>query len=446
MQLSIVGLGKLGSPLAAVLASKGHDIIGIDLNEEFVRKINEGIAPVEEPGLQELISANRSRLRASLDFNSISDTNVTFIIVPTPSLDTGFFTNQYILQAIQKVGAVLREKSTYHLVVITSTVMPGSTGGVIREALEEASGRKVGKDLGLCYSPEFIALGSVIRDMLFPDMLLIGESDSQAGDLLQSIYKTVCQNQPPVQRMNFVNAELTKLAVNTFITTKISYANMLADICDYLPHSDVDVVTQAVGLDSRIGRKYLKGAVAFGGPCFPRDNFAFKALADHLGTKANLAEATQELNDYQNDRLLTFVKKYSHGKTVGILGLSYKPGTNVIEKSPGISIAKKLAQEGFQVTLFDPLAGNAAKKELDETFTIVSSLKECIQTSETVLIMTNWPEFSQEITPSALKELQTCQRIIDCWRILEPAAFNNICEIIHLGNAALCDCAELATL
>ena len=163
-------------------------------------------------------------------------------------------------------------------------------------ALERHAGRQVGPSLGLCYNPEFIALGSVVRDMLRPDMILIGESDTTAGDILERLYDAACENRPAVQRMNFVNAELTKLAINTFVTTKISYANMLADICERLAGADVDVVTRAVGSDSRIGARYLKGAIGYGGPCFPRDNVAFSALARSLGAQAQLAETTDAIN------------------------------------------------------------------------------------------------------------------------------------------------------
>ena len=153
--------------------------------------------------------------------------------------------------------------------VLTSTVMPGMTGGPVRAALEETSGKRCGEDFGLCYGPEFIALGSVIRDFLNPDFLLIGESDSRSGEILEQLYHVVCENSPPVARMNLINAEITKLAVNTYVTTKISFANMLARICEKLPEANIDVVTSALGRDTRIGQKYLKGAVSYGDPAFP---------------------------------------------------------------------------------------------------------------------------------------------------------------------------------
>src|SRR5262249_32804959 len=199
----------------------------------------------------------------------------------------------------EAIGRALRAKQRFHLVVLTSTVMPGTTGGPVRAALEEASGKRVGQDFGLCYGPEFIALGSVIRDFLNPDFVLIGESDLRSGAMLESLYKEVCENDPPVARMNLVNAEITKLSINSYVTTKISFANMLARICEKLPEADVDVVTAALGLDSRIGTKYLKGAVSYGGPCFPRDNRAFAALARQLDAPADLPEATDPFNRAQ---------------------------------------------------------------------------------------------------------------------------------------------------
>ncbi len=302
--ISVIGLGKLGAPLAAVMASKGFSVLGVDLNEKFVAQLNASQAPVHEPGLQQLIDASRERLRGTMDIaEAILYSELTFIIVPTPSNEQGVFTNKHVLSAITSVGEALRAKPGYHVVNITSTVMPGSTDGELRDALERSSGRRVGRDVGLCYNPEFIALGTVIRDMLRPDAILIGESDTRAGDVLEHVYRRVCGELTPIGRMSLINAELTKIAVNTFVTTKISYANMLADLCERLPGADVDVVTGALGLDSRIGSKYLKGALGYGGPCFPRDNAAFSALARRVGARADLAEATDQINTYQVDRL-----------------------------------------------------------------------------------------------------------------------------------------------
>ena len=306
--------------------------------------------------------------------------DASFVIVPTPSDSTGFFSNRFVLQAMESLGEALRDKKGYHMVVITSTVMPGTTGGEIKAALEAASGRKVGPDLGLCYNPEFIALGSVVRDMLYPDSILIGESDAKAGDMLQTIYLQMCENKPPVQRMNFVNAELTKISVNTYVTTKISYANMLADLCDRLPGADVDVVTRALGADTRIGGKYLKGAMGYGGPCFPRDNVAFAALARKIGARADVAEATDRINNHQIERLTSLVAKFAKaGTRIALLGLSYKPQTPVVEESHSVKLAARLADAGYIVSVHDPLAQDAALAVLGDKVVGASSIEGAVR-------------------------------------------------------------------
>jgi UDPglucose 6-dehydrogenase len=436
MHISVIGLGKLGAPLAAVFASKGFDVIGVDVNGASVEAINAGRAPVDEPRLQELIDKNRHSLRATLDVGeAVSESDVTFVIVPTPSDASGRFSNAAVLRAMKDVGAALKGKDDYHLVVVTSTVMPGSTGGEIRAALEGHAGRAIGPALGLCYNPEFIALGSVVRDMLQPDMILIGESDAKAGDLLEHIYRRSCDNQPAIRRMNFVNAELTKIAVNTFVTTKISYANMLADICDRLPGANVDVVTQAVGSDSRIGTKYLKGATGYGGPCFPRDNAAFGVLARSLGARAELAEATDTLNRYQVERVMGAVEaRMSDSGSVGVLGLSYKPDTAVVEESQGLALVERLLDLGRRVIAYDPKALPTAQRAVRRPFEMAVSAADCVRAASLVVVMTPWPEF-RDIPADAFSRSSRRLSVIDCWRVIPPAV-GAVADVVYLGQGA----------
>jgi UDPglucose 6-dehydrogenase len=433
MKISVIGLGKLGSPLAAVFASKGFDVIGCDINQTSVDAINAGRAPVDEPRLQQLIDLGRDRLRATADpIEAVAASDVTFVIVPTPSDASGFFSNAHVVRAMDTVGQGIRRKNDYHVVVITSTVMPGSTGGEIRSALERHSGRHVGPDLGLCYNPEFIALGSVVRDMLNPDMILIGESDAKAGDLLESIYAGSCDNTPAIRRMNFVNAELTKISVNTFVTTKISYANMLADLCDRLPGADVDVVTRAIGADTRIGAKYLKGAIGYGGPCFPRDNVAFAALVRSRGGRADLAEATDAINRYQVERVLGAIEaKYSGGGSIGVLGLAYKPDTAVVEESQGVELAQRLLHSGHRVVAYDP---KAVATTLRPPFETASSAEACVRAASLVVVMTPWPEF-RDIPESAFARPGGRMTVIDCWRLI-PASVAAVADIVYLGQGS----------
>lgn len=434
MRVSVIGLGKLGSPLAAVLASKGHQVIGVDVNPDFVRLLGAGRAPVEEPGLQELIDASKTRIRATTDFQqAVQESEISFVIVPTPSDSRGGFSNKYVLSAVNAIGQALRKKRDYHVVNITSTVMPGSTDGEIKDALETASGREVGNTVGLCYNPEFIALGSVIRDMLYPDMILLGESDARAGDVLESIYRSTCEKNPPVMRMNLVNAELTKISVNTYVTTKISYANMLAEMCERLPGADVDIVTAALGMDSRIGKKYLKGALGYGGPCFPRDNIAFGQLARSLGARADLAESTDRLNRHQIDRLAAAASRLLGGRSrVGILGLSYKPETAVIEESQGVALAARLSEEGREVYVHDPLALVGAMAVLQDKVVPIISVEECIQAVDVLVITTPWPQFAQLPQKAFVRSTGRLQ-ILDCWRILPRDRLADVADIHYLG-------------
>jgi UDPglucose 6-dehydrogenase len=347
------------------------------------------------------------------------------------------------------VGAGLRNKTGYHVVVVTSTVMPGSTGGEIRAALEIASGRTVGDELGLCYNPEFIALGSVVRDMLTPDVILIGESDTKAGDVLERIYQQSCDNKPAVRRMNFVNAELTKISVNTFVTTKISYANMLGEICDRIPGADVDVVTAAVGADSRIGVKYLRGAIGYGGPCFPRDNVAFASLARTIGARAELAEATDIINRHQVERVLGAIEAHlTHRGPIGILGLSYKPDTGVVEQSQGVALAQRLIDEGHDVIAYDPKALQSAQTAVaalsagdgsnrgrrSDRFVAAQSAEECVRRAALVVVMTPWPEFRS--IPLAAFARAEKMIVIDCWRLFAREEVGTVADLVYLGQGA----------
>ncbi len=437
--LSVFGLGKLGSPMAAVFASKGFQVIGLDLNAAFVAALNEGRAPVDEPMLQEMISANRPRLRATTDHvDAVHNSEISFIIVPTPSSPDATFSNRYLLAALEDIGAALKSKKGYHVVVITSTVMPGSSEGELQACLEHASGRKVGVDLGLCYNPEFIALGSVVRDMLHPDMILIGESDSKAGAKLEQVYRHSTNTSPEFHRMNLVNAELCKISVNTYVTTKISYANMIGAICDQLPGADADIVTSAVGADSRIGRKYLKPAIGYAGPCFPRDNKAFSALGRKLGVNTALAEATDEINNQQVHRLMGAVEARAEpGETVAVLGLSYKPQTGVIEESQGIALASLLAHNGYQVIVSDPLALPAAQSVLGASpaIRLETDAEKAVLAASVVVFTTAWPEFAA--LPIELFARDGERRVvIDPWSLFDPAEITKVADLVKpgLGN------------
>jgi UDPglucose 6-dehydrogenase len=420
------------------MAHKGHAVTGVDVNPAYVTAIQNGRPPVNETGLAEMIYANRENLTATDDYDeAVLATEATLIIVPTPSGPDGTFSLRHVLSAAQKIGSALRKKNDWHLVVLCSTVMPGATGGQLLPVLEAYSGKRCGPDFGLCYNPEFIALGSVIRDMLNPDMILIGESDSRAGDVLERLYRGVCDSNPRIRRMTFVNAELTKISVNTFVTTKISYANMLAQICEMLPGADVDVVTAALGCDTRIGSKYLQGALGYGGPCFPRDNVAFSAMARANGVPALLAEATDQLNRRQVPRIAELTLSHlPEGGTVGILGLSYKPNTDVIDESQGVAIANWLISAGAKVVVYDPAAVGNARRVLAGNVLFAASAAACANQSDVLVITTPWAEFKDLATEGLNTVRRKRLTILDCWRVLKDSPATQMVNYLSLGRGA----------
>jgi UDPglucose 6-dehydrogenase len=420
-KVAVIGLGKLGAPMAAAVASRGVQVIGADLDSAKVEAINRGEAPVRETQLAETIRAGRSHLSATTDIRQAAlEAEVTFIIVPTPSEPDGGFSLRHVLPALDEVGQAIAASRERRTVVITCTVMPGHTGGPIRERLESVSGKKAGADFGLCYSPEFIALGSVIHDFLNPDLILVGESDAHSGEVLQAFYEKVCQNKPVIARMNFVNAELSKLSVNTYVTTKITFANMLAHLCEHLPGADVDVVTRAIGHDTRIGHKYLTGAAGYGGPCFPRDNLALGRLARDHELTAALAEATDHANRGEVRRLMQLVRAHGRpGERVGILGLSYKPDTEVIEESQGVMLAEALLREGTPVVVYDPMALESARAVLGDRAAYAGSAVDCLKQSKVAVLVTPWKEFGN-LRAADLGSHAAQLTLIDAWRQVVP--------------------------
>jgi UDPglucose 6-dehydrogenase len=431
--VSVVGLGKLGLCIAAVLAERGFDVIGVDIDQVKVDIINKGKSPVVEPGLDILIQKNLERFSATTNcYDAVSSTQATFIIVPTPSEPDGRFSLKFVLEAVRDIGRAIAEKEDYHLVVLNSTVSPGSMDYYVKPLLEEVSGKICGKGVGLCYNPEFIALGNVIKGLLEPDFVLIGESDQQAGSILADMYKRICINNPPIERTSFINAEIAKIAINSYITMKITFANLLAEICENTDGADVDEVTRIIGRDSRIGSKYLKGGLGYGGPCFPRDNIAFAHFAESVGVKAELPITVHRANLSQVRRVIKIIEqlKLNHDKKIGILGLSYKPDTPIVEESQSIMLARELSSKGYVVHVYDPLALEEAKRILGNTAIYEETLDDCIKNVDVLVLATPWKLFNTINTAGKI--------IIDCWRLLkdrEKLKENN--QYIPLGVCSL---------
>lgn len=432
--VSVTGLGKLGLCIAACLADKGYSVIGVDVDKKRIEEINKGDNPIEETGLTELIKRCKANLKATSDYSdAINNSQITFVVVATPSEADGSFSNEQLEEALKEIARVIKEKDAYHLVVISSTVMPGTTDHVAKFILEGVSGKRCGIDFGLAYNPEFIALGSVIHDFLNPDFILIGEANERDGEILEEMYKKICKNNPPIARMSPMNAEIAKIALNCYVTTKITFANFLASLCEQVEGADVDVITNAIGIDSRIGRKYLKGGLGYGGPCFPRDNIAFGAFARKVGVKSKLAEMVDEVNREQVKRIVEIARSQLKPKSkVSILGLSYKPSTSVIEDSQAIDITEFLLRGGYRVSVYDPMALENAEGVFGNKVDYAHSVEDCLKDSELCIITTRWEEF-KALDGKTLKKKMKKAIVLDCWRLIEKNDLNGV-KYIALGK------------
>ncbi len=353
--ISVFGLGKLGACIAATYAARGFNVIGVDIDPEKVNRINAGLPPVEEPLLAETVAAGRSRLRATLDVREAVNTDATFFIPPSPSMPDGSFSNEFLLKAMQPCAKAIREADKKgHLFVCSSTTTPNACDTVLIPMIEKETGWKCGPDFGFCYNPEFIALGNVVNGLLEPDMVLIGESQAEYGAALEAAYKRYNRNQPHIARMSVISAELTKISLNSYITMKISFTNQLRMIAEQFPKADIHVMLDALGSDTRIGKKYLRAGLSYGGPCFPRDNRLLAYAAREAGLEAPLALASDRVNELSKESLFNRVRKLvTKDDTVAVLGLSYKPDTYIVEESAGLHLAQHLKRHGYKVVVHD---------------------------------------------------------------------------------------------
>lgn len=393
--LSVFGLGKLGACMAATFAQAGHRVLGVDINPEAVNKINQGLPPVDEPLLPETIQQAGKRLRATTDPAAAVATDISFFIVPSPSLPDGSFSNEFLLRALAPLAqAVRRAKKKNHLFVVSSTTTPGACRNVIIPMLEKEIGGKCGKAFGFCYNPEFIALGNVIRGLRAPDLVLIGESDQQSGDALEAIYHNYNTNRPKIARMSVTSAELTKISVNSYITAKISFTNQLRLIAEQLPDTNIHQILEAIGADSRIGAKYLRAGLSYGGPCFPRDNRLVSYTAKQVGLSAPLAEATDRVNEMAKERLAQqALAGIQPGDAVAVLGLAYRPDTHIVEESAGLHIAQTLKRSGCRVLVHDYAANPQNSPALLEFEQITDLARLQRERVKAVLICNPWPAY-----------------------------------------------------
>jgi len=418
-RIAVIGLGRLGAPMAACLAEQGFRVSGVDLDPERVEAVNAGRAPVPEPDLDALFTENRERISATCDHaEAVAETDFCFVIVPTPADAEGCFGLEHAKAALAEIGQAMAAKKSYYLIAMISSVLPGSCRYGLIPILEEHSGKKAGVDFGFCYAPEFVALGRVVRDLLYPDFKLVGELDARSGDTLEDIYARIFRNGAPCSRMSLENAELAKLSLNTYVSMKISFANSLAALCDRVPGGDVDVITEAIGLDRRIGHRYLRGGAPFGGHCFPYETRALAYASELLGVEPHLPGATTRVNGELVEMLVSRVKEIREPRArVTVLGLAYKPGTPEIELSASLELVRRLDQLGYAVSAFDPLAGETARTELPGSVTVEDALVTSLEGAELVLVTTADPVFiALEEDDFAICDDEVV--VFDLWRVL----------------------------
>ncbi len=415
-RVSIFGLGKVGLVLAASLAEGGCRVIGVDPDKTAVENLNHGVPRTVEPGVMERIERAAGRnLTATYDpVEAIADSDFTFVIVPTPSNALGGFSLRYVLPVCEQIGAALKRKSGYHVVAIVSTMLPGSSQHIVMPHLEKAAGRKIGDDLGYCYNPAFIALGEVAKGFEQPDYILIGESDPKAGDRALDVHRCMVRNSAPVARMSPTEAEIAKIASNTHETMRVSFANMLFSLCTEIPGANVDRITGA--LSHRMGKRFFKGAIPYGGPCWPRDNVALAIFMDAVGVPSTMPRTVDLFNLEHGKYILRKILEITRrGEAVGILGLSYKPGTPVIERAFGVDLAAWLSAEGRRVISWDPFAMPEAKAVLGDKVSFANSANDCLRQSKTIVIVNAMPELNDFDW-----NLARNHAVVDCWRCLKP--------------------------
>lgn len=427
MNISVIGLGKLGLCTATCFAAAGHQVYGFDQNDYFRNELKARRNPIDETGLSELLESAWNTLRIVDNHEeALRDSDVTLIIVPTPSMADGRFNNEYVIKVLEGIAPALAARNSFHVVDVVSTVMPGSSGNIFRPLLERLTGKRCGIDFGLAYNPEFIALGSVVRNFLNPDMVLIGASDERTGSMLAELYRSTCKTDPTMALMSLINAEITKISLNCYVTMKISYANALAAICEQVPNADIDVVTAAIGADSRVGSKYLKGGLGFGGPCFPRDNIAFQRFAEEFGAEAILGKAVVAINNAVPERLHRHIATHTQPPAkIAVLGASYKPDTHIIEESQSVMLVKSLTAAGYRVALHDPKAIDAVRQLLGDSVDYCDDPYDSISGASALILLTDWPvyrELDWHRIAAIAKPLAT---VLDSWRIASNTDMSN---------------------
>ena len=399
MDVSIVGSGYVGTTVAACLAAAGHRVTNVDIDESVVEAINAGEAPIHEPGLDELLERyGGDRVRATTEYDAVRDTEVTILALPTPSKDDGSIDSSILEVASESLGTALAEKDEPHVVAVKSTVVPGIVEERVAPQIASAAGGTLGEDVHVATNPEFLREGSAVDDFRSPDRIVIGADSSLARERLETLYEPVIDaagGDVPVVTTGTREAMMIKYANNAFLASKVSLINELGVVCKAY---DVDSyeVAAALGLDDRIGAKFLRSGVGWGGSCFPKDVDALVAAARERDIDPVVLDAVRERNDRQPERMLDLLDEHVDvdGKQVAVLGLSFKPGTDDTRNSRAVPVVEGLRERGASVVAYDPVAVPDLRERYPHLeFEAVDSAADALGGAHAALVVTDWDEF-----------------------------------------------------
>ena len=395
MKISIIGTGYVGLITGVTLAQLGNDVILVDVIKEKIDMVNGGRSPIYENGLDNLLKelVEAGKLSATTDMEeALLSSDITFIAVGTPSQGDGSIDLSYIHSAIDGISSALKKKDSYHLIVMKSTVIPGTTESLI-PTIEEQSGRKSGKNFGMAMNPEFLREGVALEDSTNPDRIVLGVMDERSEAILRDLYSPI---NAPVLVVSPTTAEMIKYTANAFLATKISFSNEIANICD-LFGVDVYEVMKGIGMDHRISPYFLKAGAGFGGSCFPKDVKALISASLMHGYKPHLLEEVIDLNERQPLRMIELAEKHAgslKGKKVAVLGLSFKPDTDDIRESRAIPLVRGLLEKGAIVCAYDPQAADNFRKFFPD-IQYADSPETALSDAEICMIQSDWDEFKK---------------------------------------------------
>jgi len=396
MKIAVVGTGYVGLVTGACLAEVGTDVVCVDVNEEKINKLNKGILPIYEPGLDDLVERNtkKSRLHFSTKLEeAIVDAQVAFIAVGTPPGEDGSADLQYVIAVADAIGKSMNG----YMVVVTKSTVPVGTALKVRTAIQKAlEARKVSIEFDVASNPEFLKEGAAIDDFLKPDRIVVGVESEKAKTLLHELYEPFVLNGHPILFMDIPSAEMTKYAANAMLATKISFMNDIANLCE-LVGANVNEVRNGIGSDVRIGKKFIYPGIGYGGSCFPKDVKALIRTAEDFGYKLRILKSVDEVNDDQKKVIFDKISNYFggnlKGKRIGLWGLSFKPNTDDMREAPSVVLINQLLEAGAYVQAYDPVAMDEAKHMIGYKITYANDAVSAVMNADAMILVTEWPEF-----------------------------------------------------